>query len=106
MNTFPCNYLVCFINFFFVPAVSPYIFFKKTKLKFLWIDFLAIYFFSCIFNLILTHIVIIFFRVFNIKIMNDGVTYTVIALFSALIISLVFCFIEKFNEFKKKLNDL
>ena len=103
MNNFPCNYFICFINFFFIPIISPYIFFKKSQIKYLKLDYLFFYVVSVILNLILVYIVIIFLNAFHIKIKNDEVAYTVLAIFSALFIAFFYCFVEKYNEFKKNL---
>ena len=97
MNTFPCNYFVCFINFFLVPALTLWLFGRKKKflIQFDALSFLR-YILCVVSNLILTHFFVVFARVFfHHKIWNDGCTYTVLAVFSAVLIFLFYDLIKK-----------
>ena len=100
MNTFPCNYFVCFINFFLVPTLTLWLWGKRKKFLILFDakNFLR-YALCTVSNLILTHVFVVFVRVFfHHRIWNDGCTYTVLAVFSAVLIFFFYDLIKKVSS--------
>lgn len=88
MNAEIQNYLILFINLFFVPVISLYLAFKNGKLQnFSRFQIFMRYALYVVENLILTHVFVVVIRtLLHFRIYNTGVTYTVLAVISAFLI--------------------
>lgn len=102
MNAELQNYLVLFINLFFVPVISLYLAFKKRKLQdFSHFQIFMRYALYVVENLILTHVYVVIARILlHFRIYNTGVTYTVLAVISAFLIPILENSYNKLKEEK------
>ncbi len=106
MNSFSTNYLVCFINLFLVPLVTVCVDRMRNKSvnetgEGSWGKTAMSYVMYVIANLILTRCFIVPLRIaIHWKVFNDGVTYTVLAVLSAVLIAFGIECLRDYKKFK------
>ena len=106
MNAAHVNYLVCFVNLFLVPLVTVYVGRMRNKsasetAESDWVKTAMDYAMYIIANLILTRCFIVPLRIaIHWKVFNDGVTYTVLAVLSAVLIAFGIECLRDYKKFK------